>query len=129
MKEPGIAPPAVAGLHHLRLPVSDIMRSRDWYSAMFGFDPRLTLEEEDRVVGVVLIHGSGLTLGLHHAPGLARALHDFCSVALSVGDVDDLDHWCTHVDTLGRLCVQALRLAHPEARTFGSGELILGRRH
>ena len=34
---------------------------------------------------------SGLTLGLHHAPALARSLHGFCSVALSVGAVDDLD--------------------------------------
>jgi catechol 2,3-dioxygenase-like lactoylglutathione lyase family enzyme len=101
VNERGIAPPAVVGLHHLRLPVSDVMRSRDWYSDIFGFDPRLSFEEEDRVVGVVVIHRSGLTLGLHHAPELARALHGFCSVALSVGDVDDLDHWCSHLDTLG----------------------------
>jgi len=101
MNDPTVTPPAVVGLHHLRLPVSDVMRSRDWYSATFDFEPRLSLEEEDRVVGVVLIHPSGLTLGLHHAPELARSLHGFCSVALSVGDSDDLDHWCARLDTLG----------------------------
>jgi catechol 2,3-dioxygenase-like lactoylglutathione lyase family enzyme len=76
------------------------MRSRDWYASIFGFEPRLSLEEEDRVVGVVLIHQSGLTFGLHHAPELARSLHGFCSVALSVGDSDDLDQRCTCLDTL-----------------------------
>ncbi len=100
MNDPALAAPAVVGLHHVRLPVSDVLRSRDWYSATFDFEPCLSLEEEDRVVGVVVIHRSGLTLGLHHAPALARALHGFCSVALSVGAVDDLDHWCRHLDTL-----------------------------
>ena len=101
MSDPTVAAPAVVGLHHLRLPVSDVMRSRDWYSATFGFEPCLSLEEEDRVVGIVVIHRSGLTLGLHHDPALARALRGFCSVALSVGAVDDLDRWCTRLDTLG----------------------------
>ena len=77
------------------------MRSRDWYTGVFGFEPRLCVEEEDRVVGVVVGHRNGLTVGLHHAPALARALHGFCSVALSVGTVDDLTEWCTRLDTLG----------------------------
>ena len=101
MNDPTVTPPAVVGLHHLRVPVSDVMCSRDWYSTVFDFEPRLTLEEEDRVVGVVLIHESGLTLGLHHAPELARSLNGFCLVALSVGDSVDLDHWCTRLDTTG----------------------------
>jgi len=101
MSDPALALPAVVGLHHIRLPVSDVMRSRDWYSAVFDFEPSLSLEEEDRVVGVVVIHPSGLTLGLHDAPALARALHGFCLVAFSVGTVDDLDRWDRHLDTLG----------------------------
>ena len=76
------------------------MRSSDWYSAIFSFEPCLILEEEDRVVGVVVIHRNGLTLGLHYAPALAQALRGFCSIALSVG-TDALDQWCTHLDTLG----------------------------
>ena len=101
MNDPTVTRPAVVGLHHLRVPVSDVMYSRDWYSNVFDFEPRLTLEEEDRVVGVVLIHESGLTLGLHHAPELARSLEGFCLIALSVGDSVDLDHWCTRLDTTG----------------------------
>ena len=77
------------------------MRSRDWYIDVFGFEPLLDLEEEDNVVGVVVRHRNGLTLGLHYAPTLARALDGFCPVALSVGAFDDLIRWCAHLDALG----------------------------
>jgi catechol 2,3-dioxygenase-like lactoylglutathione lyase family enzyme len=96
-----VAAPVVVGLHHVRLPVSAVMRSHDWYIDVFGFEPRLRLEEEDNVVGVVVAHRGGPTLGLHYAPERARALDGFCSIALSVGDVDDLVQWCTRLDGLG----------------------------
>ena len=53
------------------------------------------------LVGVVLAQRSGLTLGLHYAPALARALEGFCSIALSVGADDDLTLWCERFDALG----------------------------
>jgi catechol 2,3-dioxygenase-like lactoylglutathione lyase family enzyme len=90
-----------AGLHHVRLPVSDVMRSRDWYAEVLGFDPRLSVEEEHHVVGIVVGYRNGLTLGLHHAPDRARALNGFCPIALSVGTLDDLLRWCARLDTLG----------------------------
>ena len=101
MNAPTVAVPASVGLHHVRLPVSDVRRSQDWYTAVFGFEPRLCLEEEDHLVGVVVGQRSGLTLGLHYAPVLAHALAGFCSIALSVGAVDDLTQWCTYLDALG----------------------------
>jgi catechol 2,3-dioxygenase-like lactoylglutathione lyase family enzyme len=89
------------GLHHVRLPVSDVMRSRDWYIDVLGFEPRLVLEDEDHVVGVVVGHDSGLILGLHYEPERARALRDFCPLALNVGTVDDLNRCCTRLDAPG----------------------------
>jgi catechol 2,3-dioxygenase-like lactoylglutathione lyase family enzyme len=88
--------------HHVRLPVSDVMRSRDWYTEVFGFEPLLVLEAEERVVGVVVGHRSGPTLGLHLAPAVAHQLAGFSPVALSVGALDDLDRWCTRLDLPGR---------------------------
>ena len=89
------------GLHHVRVPVSDVMRSRDWYAEVLGFEPRLCFEEEERVVGVVLDHVSGLSLGLHHQPQTARALRGFCCVALDVGSVEDLSRCCVELDAAG----------------------------
>jgi catechol 2,3-dioxygenase-like lactoylglutathione lyase family enzyme len=100
VSDPAIAVPALRW-HHVRLPVSDVMRSRDWYTEVFGFEPLLDLEEEDRVVGVVVGQWSGPTLGLHYAPTVAHQLDGFCPVALSVGALDDLDRWCTRLDMLG----------------------------
>jgi catechol 2,3-dioxygenase-like lactoylglutathione lyase family enzyme len=94
----------IIGVHHVRLPVSDIIRSRDWYASAFGFETRLTVEEEDRIIGVVAVHRSGVTIGLHAAPALAGALRGFCSVALSVGDRSDLTSWCEFLDALGVSC-------------------------
>jgi len=88
-------------VHHVRLPVSDIIRSRDFYTSALGFETRLTVEEADHIIGVVVVHRSGVTLGLHAAPARARALFGFCSVALSVGDRSDLTSWCEYLDTLG----------------------------
>ncbi|MGO9875823.1 MAG: VOC family protein [Acidimicrobiia bacterium] len=91
----------LVGLHHVRLPVSDVSRSSDWYTQVFGFEARMALEEDDRLVGIVVSHRSGLTLGLHDAPDLARALRGFCPFAFSIGTVDELSRWCSHLDTLG----------------------------
>jgi catechol 2,3-dioxygenase-like lactoylglutathione lyase family enzyme len=81
--------------------VSDVMRSRDWYANALGFEGRLTVEDDDHVVGVVMGHHSGLTLGLHYEPALARALRGFCSIALTVDTIDDLNRCCEQLDTLG----------------------------
>jgi catechol 2,3-dioxygenase-like lactoylglutathione lyase family enzyme len=91
----------INGVHHVRLPVSDIARSRDWYTSALGFETRLTVEEEDHIVGVVVVHRSGVTIGLHAAPALAGALRGFCPVALNVGDRSDLTSWCEYLDALG----------------------------
>jgi len=98
---PGQPVVAILGLHHVRLPVSDVIRSRDWYVDVLGFEPRLLLEEEEEIVGAVVALPEGLTLGLHCAPELARALRGFCPVALEVGTSDELTRWCTRLDTLG----------------------------
>jgi catechol 2,3-dioxygenase-like lactoylglutathione lyase family enzyme len=95
--EPG---PTILGVHHVRIPVSEVMRSRDWYREVFAFEPLLTVEEEDHVIGVVVGHASGVTLGLHVAPELARALEGFCVLALSIAEVADLTGWSRHLDSL-----------------------------
>ncbi len=92
--------PAILGVHHVRLPVSQVMRSRDWYRDVFSFEPLLTVEEEDHVVGVVVGHACGVTLGLHAAPERALALRGFCVVALSISEVADLTGWSRHLQAL-----------------------------
>ena len=99
---------SMRGLHHVRVPVSDVLRSRDWYMEVLGFEPMLDYEEEDRVVGVALEHPTGLTLGLHLAPERAAAMRGFAVVALAVSTREDLEHWVARLD--------AARVEHSEVK-------------
>lgn len=87
-------------LHHIRLPVTDPWASRDWYIRVFGCVPVLDLEEENEVVGVVLRHDSGFTLGLHLDHTRARALREFAVLGLSVRDAGELAEWIRRLDHL-----------------------------
>ena len=88
----------VVGLHHVSVPVADVIRSSDWYHYVFAFDVRFILEEEDGIVGIILQHESGLTVALRHAPTQAEALRDYCPLSLCVGEHDDLRRWCDLLD-------------------------------
>jgi len=92
------ADPPLDGIHHVRVPVSDIAVSREWYPDVLGFVPILDYEEEDRVVGVALAHGSGVTIGIHLDPPRARALAGFCVLALEVPGQEALAAWVDHLD-------------------------------
>lgn len=90
--------PALNALHHVRLPVSNVLASRDWYVDVFGFQPILVAEEEDAVTGVVLEHPSGVVLGLHQDPNAAAALRRFVVIGLCVPNVRV---WIEYLDRRG----------------------------
>ncbi|MHB1504095.1 MAG: VOC family protein [Acidimicrobiales bacterium] len=93
--------PDLLGVHHLRLPVIEVERSRDWYVQVLGFETILDYEEEDHVAGVLLRHASGIVLGLHEIPGEASMLAGFTIAALAVGNRADLDKWAAWLDEIG----------------------------
>jgi catechol 2,3-dioxygenase-like lactoylglutathione lyase family enzyme len=93
-----IVPPTIIGVHHVKVPVGDVLRSRDWYIEVLGFTPLLDFEEEDRLIGVALQHPCGFTIGLHLDPERAGVLCGFPTVALCVGDADDLMDWSVYLD-------------------------------
>jgi catechol 2,3-dioxygenase-like lactoylglutathione lyase family enzyme len=80
-------PPAIVGFHHVRLPVTDVLTSRDWYIDTLGFQPMLVEENESGVVGTALQHPGGVVLGLHRDPARATALRGFVAVAFAVADL------------------------------------------
>jgi len=94
----GLAFPTVVGLHHVRVPVSDVLASRDWYVETLGLRPILVTEDEDTVTGIVMRHSSGVVVGLHLAPEQSKALAGFAVIGLAVSD---LEPWPAHLDGLG----------------------------
>jgi catechol 2,3-dioxygenase-like lactoylglutathione lyase family enzyme len=93
--------PPLLGIHHVRVPVVDVSASRDWYRDVLGFEAMLDYEEEDGLVGSVLRHDTGVTIGVHLDPGRALAMRGFCLLALEVGGQPALYDWVEHLDGLG----------------------------
>jgi catechol 2,3-dioxygenase-like lactoylglutathione lyase family enzyme len=81
----------VAGFHHVKLPVSDVARSRDFYIAAFGFESQMDFVEDGELRGASLHHpASGIGLSLRGDAERARAMAGFDMIALAVGTRDDL---------------------------------------
>lgn len=83
---------SLAGVHHLKLPVSDVERSRRWYVDALGFEPDLEFVEDGVLRGVSLDHPvAHLRLALREDPARAAAVAGFDLVALAVGTRADLE--------------------------------------
>ncbi len=86
--------PPLQGIHHVRVPASDVGASRNWYREVLGFEAVLDFEEEGGLIGTVLSHHSGLaTIGLHLDPERAAALLGFCLLALQAEGQSALYDW------------------------------------
>jgi len=97
--------PQISGLHHVSLPVTDALRSSDWFERVFGFRCVLIREEEDQVTMVTLEHPCGAVLYLHEAPELVEAWRlartGTAVLGLAVADEPALTAWRARLDELG----------------------------
>ena len=92
----------VAGLHHVKLPVSDVSVSADWYVRAFRLERLHEFVEEGALVGVALRHQeTHLILALRLDPERARALSGFDALCLAVGTRADLEAVLRELDGLG----------------------------
>jgi catechol 2,3-dioxygenase-like lactoylglutathione lyase family enzyme len=92
----------VSGLHHVKLPVADVERSRAWYGRAFDFACTLEFVEEGRLCGVALRSPDGdVALALREDPARAAALAGFDSICLAVGTRADLDDLLARLDRRG----------------------------
>jgi catechol 2,3-dioxygenase-like lactoylglutathione lyase family enzyme len=89
---------SLQGFHHVKLPVSDLRRSRDWYEQVLGLVTEFDFVEEGELMGVALRSRDGsVRLALRLDPARAAAVSGFDPIALGVPDQAELQAW------LGRL--------------------------
>ena len=94
--------PALAGIHHLKLPVTDLSRSREWYLSRLGYQVQMEFVEQGRLMGVALSHpNGGPPLGLRLDPELARAAAGFDYFSIGVPDKDAIDQLAARLTGLG----------------------------
>ena len=92
----------ISGIHHLKLPVTDVARSRAWYENVLGFEVLIEFVEDGQVVGVALRRdGCGPHIALRHDPERARALSGFDAVALLAPTRDEVHAWKAALDEAG----------------------------
>jgi catechol 2,3-dioxygenase-like lactoylglutathione lyase family enzyme len=90
------------GFHHVKLPVTDVARSRDWYQRVLGLHQDLEFVEDGALMGVILRDPEGpVCLGLRREPERAAALKGFDPIALAVATVAGLESWRRRLDELG----------------------------
>jgi catechol 2,3-dioxygenase-like lactoylglutathione lyase family enzyme len=94
--------PAVAGVHHVKVPVTDLARSRDWYAEVLSLEVQLEFRDDDGVVrGVAFERRNGLTVCLRESPALAEAMAGYDPYAVLVPTRKDLDVVVELLDRLG----------------------------
>jgi catechol 2,3-dioxygenase-like lactoylglutathione lyase family enzyme len=101
MTEAGNAP-ALAGVHHLKLPVRDLARSREWYESRLGYQVAMEFMEGGELMGYSLLHpngGPGLALRLD--PAWAEAAAGFDYFAIGVPDKASIEALAGRLSALG----------------------------
>jgi catechol 2,3-dioxygenase-like lactoylglutathione lyase family enzyme len=92
----------INGVHHVKLPVSDLGRSRSWYENVLGFEVLIEFVEDGEVRGVALRRdGCPVQLALRHDPARATALAGFDALALLVPTREHVHVWQAALDEAG----------------------------
>jgi catechol 2,3-dioxygenase-like lactoylglutathione lyase family enzyme len=97
--------PVLDGIHHLKIPVSDLATSRRWYERVLGLAvEREFKDEHDGVVRGVAgdVPGLGnLGLALREQPDAAKGFSGFDPIAFAVADRGAIEAWVEHLDDEG----------------------------
>ena len=94
--------PRLAGVHHLKLPVSDLARSRAWYESRLGYTVQVEFVEQGTLMGLGLTHpAGGPDLALRLDPDRAAAAAGFDYFAVGVPDRDAIEELGARLTALG----------------------------
>jgi catechol 2,3-dioxygenase-like lactoylglutathione lyase family enzyme len=94
--------PTLAGVHHLKLPVSDLERSRAWYESRLGYRLAAEFVEKGRMTGVLMIHpDGGPRLALRRDPERAAVAAGFDYFCFGAPDGPALEALAQRLSALG----------------------------
>jgi catechol 2,3-dioxygenase-like lactoylglutathione lyase family enzyme len=93
----------IMGVHHVKIPVSDLVRSRAWYERVFELEPLTEFRDDhDGVVRGVSYHAKGeLTMALREHPDAAKGIAGFDFFAIMLLGRPDIEAWSRRLDDLG----------------------------
>ena len=95
--------PLLDGIHHLKLPVSDLERSLEWYRSRLGYVVMMEFVEDGVCMGVAMQHpNGGPDLALRRNPEMAEAAAGFDYFAIGVPGKAAVDALAEHFDEIGQ---------------------------
>jgi len=96
------AAPLLDGIHHLKLPVTDLARSRAWYQQHLGYQVMMEFVEDGVCMGVAMEHpNGGPSLALRFDPDRARAAAGFDYFAIGAPGHGAIEALAARLTTLG----------------------------
>jgi catechol 2,3-dioxygenase-like lactoylglutathione lyase family enzyme len=94
--------PVLDGIHHLKLPVTDLDRSLAWYQEHLGYGVMTEFVEEGVRMGVAMTHpNGGPDLALRCDPDRARAAAGFDYFSIGVPGHDPIEALAAHLTERG----------------------------
>lgn len=94
--------PTLAGIHHLKLPVSDLARSQAWYESRLGYTLAVEFVEGGTRMGIGMRHpNGGPELALRLDPERAAAAAGFDYFTIGVPDCEAIEQLADHLTELG----------------------------
>jgi len=94
--------PRLAGVHHLKLPVSDLERSREWYRSRLGYEVAVEFVEQGRLMGIAMRHpAGGPDLALRLDPDRAKAAAGFDYFSIGIPGKGEIEVLAGRLTALG----------------------------
>ncbi|MGH3351396.1 MAG: VOC family protein [Nocardioides sp.] len=94
--------PVLDGVHHVKLPVSDLERTRSWYASRLGYVPLIEFTKGGRMTGITMRHpNGGPMIGFVLDPDLAGRASGFDYFSIGVRNKADLEDLAGRLAQLG----------------------------
>lgn len=111
--------PVLDGIHHIKIPVTDLERARSWYESRLGCQVEIEFVERGILMGIGLAHPSGgPDIALRLDPERSDRLGDFDFFSIGVPDKNSIEALAEHLADLGE--------AHAGVHFAGIGWVLPG---
>ncbi|MET0233032.1 MAG: VOC family protein [Kibdelosporangium sp.] len=87
----------ITGIHHLKIPVTDLARSRTWYEETLGLKVGMEFPDDDGVVRGLAGDIGGISVALRENPAVAEGIAGFDPICFSIPDKAAADAWAARL--------------------------------